>query len=271
MKLSIIIPAHNAEDSIVATLDGITAVLANGGIDYEILVVADHCVDRTAHKVCLATEHNPSIHCITSPYPSGYGHAVRAGLDTFQGDAVVIMSADGSDSPSDLLTYHRLLVAGYDCVFGSRFLRGSQTRGYPLPKLILNRVGNLGLRMLFRHGYNDTTNAFKAYQRHVIDLIQPLISAQFNLTVEMPLKAIVRGASYAVVPIDWNRQTSTGSKFHIQEAGSRYLFISLYVLFEHHLTGGDYRDPSLPGSRRGRWRAGHPSIVLRHKNVPLDA
>ena len=81
---------------------------------------------------------------------------------------------------------------------------------YPRLKLVINRLANSFIRMLFRHGYNDTTNAFKAYRREVIETVQPLLSNHFNLTVELPLKAIVRGHSYGIVPITWrNRQAGT--------------------------------------------------------------
>ncbi len=134
---------------------------------------------------------------------------MRAGLEAFTGDGVAIVMADLSDDPDDLVAYHRLLEAGYDCAFGSRFIRGGRATDYPLPKLILNRLVNAGIRLLFGHGYNDTTNAFKAYRREVIDNVQPLLSQHFNLTVEIPLKAVVRGHSYAIVPIGW-RNRATG-------------------------------------------------------------
>ncbi len=105
---------------------------------------------------------------------------------------------------------------------------------------MLNRIVNLGIRMLFRHGYNDTTNAFKAYRREVIETVQPLFSNHFNLTVELPLKAIVRGHEFKVVPISWTNRTSGTSKLRFQEMGSRYLFIVLYVFLERHLSRGDY-------------------------------
>jgi dolichol-phosphate mannosyltransferase len=94
--------------------------------------------------------------------------------------------------------------------------------------------------MLFRHGYNDTTNAFKAYRRDVIETVQPLLSNHFNLTVELPLKAIVRGHTFRVVPISWTGRSAGRSKLGIREMGSRYLFIVLYVWLEHHLSRGDY-------------------------------
>ena len=77
--------------------------------------------------------------------------------------------ADGSDGPEDLVRYHRLLEEGYDCAFGSRFVPGAQVHDYPRLKLIMNRIVNWFIRVLFRHGYNDTTNAFKAYRREVIE------------------------------------------------------------------------------------------------------
>jgi dolichol-phosphate mannosyltransferase len=148
--------------------------------------------------------------------------------------------ADGSDSPADLVRYYRKVEEGYDCAFGSRFIHGSKILDYPVHKLAINRLANWFIRILFRLRYNDITNAFKCYRRQAIDGMQPLISAHFNLTVEMPLKAIVRGYSYAVVPISWTNRKSGMSKLKIKEMGSRYLFIVLHVWLEHHLSRGDY-------------------------------
>jgi dolichol-phosphate mannosyltransferase len=186
----------------------------------------------------------------TSHNPPGFGYAIRAGLDLYQGDAVAIMMADMSDSPSDLVLYFRLLESGYDCAFGTRFGRGGRTIDYPRFKLLLNRIVNTGIRMLFQHGYNDTTNAFKAYRREVIDQVQPLLSNHFNLTVEIPLKAVVRGYSFGVVPVSWTNRTHGESKLKLKEMGSRYAFIILYVWLEHHLSRGDYRRNDVSVVRR---------------------
>jgi dolichol-phosphate mannosyltransferase len=207
------------------------------------VVVDDASTDRTAEVVRELTSVNARIRYHRSHYPPGFGFAVRAGLDEFEGDAVAIVMADGSDHPADLLQYHRLIEEGYACAFGSRFMRGAQVHDYPFPKLVLNRIANLVIRIMFRHGYNDTTNAFKAYRREVIDTIQPILSNHFNLTVELPLKAIVRGHDYAVVPISWTNRKAGASKLKLQEMGSRYIFIVLYVFLEHHLSRGDYRHP----------------------------
>jgi dolichol-phosphate mannosyltransferase len=241
LKLSVVIPAHNEASSLADTLRATAEALGGARIEHEILVVDDASSDGTPAVVeTIAAEH-PGIRCIHSHHPRGFGFTVRTGLERFEGDAVAVMMADGSDSPQDLVRYHAVLEAGYDCAFGSRFLVRGSVDGYPRTKLLLNRLANWFIEILFRHGYNDTTNAFKAYRREVIDTVQPLLSHHFNLTVELPLKALVRGHSYKVIPISWRNRTSGESKLAIQEMGSRYLFIVLYVFLEHHLSRGDYR------------------------------
>jgi dolichol-phosphate mannosyltransferase len=258
LRLSVVIPAHNEEGSIAETVEGIVATLGREGIDHDVLVINDSSKDRTAEIVAEIGTRHPQVKCIPSHYRPGFGFAVRSGLERFEGDAVAIMMADASDSPADLVTYYRLLEEGYECAFGSRFVHGSVVVDYPRSKLIMNRIVNFGIRMLFRHGYNDTTNAFKAYRREVIEAIQPLLSHHFNLTVELPLKAVVRGFSYGIVPISWTNRKAGVSKLALNEMGSRYLFIVLYVFLEHHLSRGDYRrDGAAPVPKaRGTWRGG---------------
>ena len=241
MKLSVVIPAQNEEGSVAQTVEGIGAVLDREQVDYEIVVVDDGSEDTTAAVVDGIGAANPRVRCHRSHYEKGFGMAIRAGLDVFEGDSVVIAMADASDDPEDLVRYHRLMEEGWDCAFGSRFMPGAQVHDYPRLKLTINRLANQFIRVLFRHRYNDTTNAFKGYRREVIETIQPLLSKHFNLTVEMPLKAIVRGHSYAVVPTSWTNRTSGVAKLAMKEMGSRYLFIVLYVWLEHTLSRGDYR------------------------------
>src|SRR4051794_38541839 len=201
MKLSVVMPAQNEEGSVGATVEGVAAVLEREGLDYEVVVVNDGSEDSTEAVVAAIGERNPRVRVHHSHYERGFGMAIRAGLDVYTGDAVAIVMADASDDPEDLVKYYRLLEAGYDCAFGSRFMRGGKTLGYPKLKLFVNRIVNTGIQVIFGHGYNDTTNAFKAYRREVIDAVQPLVSPHFNLTVEIPLKAVIRGYSYAITPI----------------------------------------------------------------------
>ncbi len=241
MKLSVVIPAQDEEGSIGATVGGVANVLAREEIDYEVVVIDDGSRDRTRELVDRIGASNPRVRCHPSHYERGFGFAVRAGLEEFKGDAVAIAMGDGSDDPEDLVRYYRLLAEGWDCAFGSRFIAGAQVHDYPRPKLIMNRLANWFIRILFRHRYNDTTNAFKAYRREVIETINPLLSNHFNLTVEMPLKAIVRGHSYRVIPISWRNRAAGTPKLALREMGSRYAFIVLYVWLEQTLSRGDYK------------------------------
>ena len=268
MKLSVVIPAHNEVESISATVEAIVSELRAEQIPYEIVVVDDSSSDGTGDVVREMGADDPAVCCIRSPRSPGFGQAVRSGLDVYTGDVVAVMMADLSDSPVDLVRYYRVLEEGFDCAFGSRFIKGGRVSEYPKAKLIMNRFVNFGIRVLFRHGYNDTTNAFKAYRREVIDNIQPLLSNHFNLTVEMPLKAIVRGYSYAVVPISWTNRAHGVSKLKLNEMGSRYLFIVLYVFLEHHLSGGDYQRPGTSSMGRAKLR---PGVAGTNGDAPSGA
>lgn len=238
--LSVVIPAYNEEDSIGKTVHSISQLLDEKEVNYEILIINDNSRDRTEIALQKIASQNTKIRYINSYYPNGFGFAVRCGLENFCGDAVIIVMADNSDAPENILDYYEKLQDGYECVFGSRFIKGGKIIDYPVHKLIINRMANLFIQILFGLKFNDTTNAFKAYRREVIEGIFPLLSHHFNLTVEMPLKAIVRGYSYTTVPITWRNRKTGISKLKIKEMSSRYLFIVLYIFLEKMLSRGDY-------------------------------
>jgi dolichol-phosphate mannosyltransferase len=244
--LSVVIPAHNERDNLRPTISSLAAALEGAGIAHEILVVNDHSSDDSAAELVVLAREFPALRHIVNEGSGGFGLAVRAGLEAFRGDRVAIVMADSSDDPADVVRFHRKLDEGYDCVFGTRFARGGTVVDYPPHKLVLNRLTNWAIRFLFRLRTNDTTNAFKCYRREVIAGVQPILSQHFNLTVELPLKAIIRGYSYAVVPNAWYNRKVGLSKLRIREMGSRYLFIILYCLIERHLSRGDYRRQQQP-------------------------
>ena len=239
--LSVVIPAHNEAESIVETVTTLVTALQAADIKHEILIVNDNSTDDSRAVLDGLAARFGTVRSIDNRPPNGFGFAVRAGLEAFRGDAVAIVMADGSDAPDDLIKCYRLLADGYDCVFGSRFIAGGRVIDYPAHKLILNRMANTFIRILFRQRFNDFTNAFKLYRREVIAGLQPILSHHFNLTVELPLKAIIRGYSFAVAPISWRNRKAGVSKLKLHEMGSRYLFIVLYCFIEKQLSRGDYR------------------------------
>lgn len=215
-------------------------------IPHEIVVVNDHSTDQTEGVLVKLCKEIPSLRVLSNPSGGGFGRAVRHGLAQMQGDAAVILMADESDDTRDVVLYWRKLQEGWDCVFGSRFIKGGGTIDYPWLKYGANRMANQFIRLLFGIRLNDTTNAFKAYRREVIEGIQPLISPHFNLTVEMPLKAMVRGYSWTTVPITWRNRRSGVAKLKIREMGSRYFFIIMYVWLEKFFSRGDYHRTRQP-------------------------
>lgn len=240
---SVVIPARDEVESLPSTLCDIYETLRAAAIEHEIIVVDDGSTDGTWELLQKLKEKNvPTLRPLCNEGAHGFGRAIIYGLEHIKGDAVVIMMADASDSPKDAVKYWRLLNdEGYECAFGSRFIRGSQVVDYPKIKLLINRLANFFIKLLFAIPLNDTTNAFKAYRRSVIEGCRPLIAPHFNLTVELPLKAIVRGYSWKVTPIMWSNRKYGVAKLKIKEMGSRYLFICLYIWLEKYFSRGDYR------------------------------
>ncbi|MBV9762703.1 MAG: glycosyltransferase family 2 protein [Acidobacteriaceae bacterium] len=242
--LSIVIPARDEEGCISSTVEHLYVELRLHGVPHEIIVVDDGSSDSTWETLLQLRHRVPTLNPLQNEGLHGFGRAIVRGLDHMRGDAVVVMMADESDDCRDVVRYWQLLNDGWDAVFGSRFIKGGGVIDYPWIKMRVNRLANLFIRMMFHVRLNDTTNAFKAYRRTVIDGCRPLLSPHFNLTVELPLKTIVRGYSWTVMPITWRNRRTGEAKLKIKEMGSRYLFICLYVWLEKYFSRGDYHRTS---------------------------
>lgn len=243
--LSIVIPARDEEGCIELTVSHLHLELEHHAIPHEIVVVDDGSSDTTWEILTSLQEKIAELKPIQNNGLHGFGRAIIKGLDNATGDGVVIMMADESDDSRDVVRYWEELNKGFDCVFGSRFIKGGGTVDYPWFKLMVNRLANKFLQVLFGIGLNDTTNAFKAYRKTTIDGCRPLIAPHFNLTVEIPLKAIVRGYSWTIIPITWRNRRTGVAKLKIKEMGSRYLFIVLYIWLERSFSRGDYHKDGL--------------------------
>jgi dolichol-phosphate mannosyltransferase len=239
--LSVVIPARDEGGCIAATVEHLHLDLSLNSVPHELVIVDDGSTDRTWEILQDCARRNPALRAIKNEGPHGFGRAIVRGIDSVKGDAVVVMMADESDDCRDVVRYWKLLNEGWDCVFGSRFMKGGGLIDYPWLKLRLNRLANLFIRLLFKIPLNDTTNAFKAYRKTTLDGCRPFLSPHFNLTVELPLKAIVRGYSWTVMPITWRNRRSGTPKLKVKEMGSRYLFIVAYVWLEKYFSCGDYR------------------------------
>lgn len=239
--VSVVIPCRNEEENIAETLLGIQKEFERNKIEYEIVVVNDGSTDNTEAVIRKLGQSDARIRLVSNNPPHGIGNAIKCGLDEYKGDYVIVAMADASDDPKDMVSFVREIQKGFDCCFGSRWQNGAIVKNYPRFKFILNRLTNCFISLIFKCRYTDVTNAFKCYSRETIEGIKPIMSHHFNVTVELPLKAIVRGYRYSVISTNWRGRKYGVSNLCIQEMGSRYLFIMLYLWLEKMLSKGDYR------------------------------
>jgi dolichol-phosphate mannosyltransferase len=239
-KLSVVIPAFNEEKTIGECIRELRSCLRDKHqIPYEIIVVNDNSRDGTEEIVRAEMAGDEAIRIVNRTPPGGFGRAVRSGMEAVKGDVVVVYMADLSDSPDDVAAYYAKIREGYDCVFGSRFIKGSEVQNYPLVKLIANRIVNRCVQVMFWTRFNDLTNAFKAYRIAVIRDCGPYRACHFNLTLEMSLGALIRDYHVAQIPIRWYGRTWGSSNLRLGEMGRRYLSTLLMMFFQRHLIADD--------------------------------
>lgn len=245
--LSVCIPAYNEEGNIGKTIEIVSKILKDNFIPFEFVIANDNSKDGTEAVIRAKMQEGIPIRLINRIPPGGFGRALRSCLDHFHGDIVVIVMADMSDDPQDIVRYYKMIQMGYDAVFGSRFISGSVVTDYPRVKLIANRLGNKLIQLLFRTNHNDLTNSFKAYRAEAVRSIVPLYSSHFNLTIELSLGILTRGFKIAQMPINWYGRTWGRANFKIRELGRRYfatllkayaekIFIHDDILAEHERT-----------------------------------
>ena len=233
--LSIIVPVRNESENLDEVFNYFTQNLQN--IDYEVLIINDFSEDDTFEAAKKLNEKNSRFKVFNNK-KKGLGGAINLGIVEAKAEFVAIMMADMSDDINDLIRYHNIINSeGYDAILGSRFLENSKVVDYPLQKLILNRIFNSFVKIIFWNKYNDYTNAFKIYKKNVLLEIMPLISESFNIFLEIPLKIISRNYKYRIISINWMGRMKGKSKFKIKELGSKYLFTLIYCFIEKNLIG----------------------------------
>jgi len=231
--LSIIIPARNEADSLKDILNYFEENLLD--VDYEVLLINDFSDDETLSKAKKIFELKNRFKVFDNQ-KKGLGGAINLGIENAKGDTTVIMMADMSDDIEDLKKYNVLIEReNLDAVLGSRFIKGSEVISYPFQKLILNRIFNLFVSLIFWNKYNDYTNAFKIYKTKILKDLMPLVSESFNIFLEIPLKVISRKYNYKIVPIKWMGRKKGKAKFQIKELRSKYLFTLIYCFIEKNL------------------------------------
>ena len=231
MSLSIIIPVKNEEKIIEETLK----YFANSWIkeiENEIIIIDDFSDDATLEKIKKFHDQNLNLKIIQNKKP-GLGSAISMGIENSAKQFVVIFMADLSDNVIDLREYYTLIIKhNCDAILGSRFIKGSVVNNYPFSKYILNRIANNIISLIFFVRYNDCTNAFKIYKKSTLLKLFPLVSDNYNIFLELPLKIICRKYNYKIIPISWVGRKKGTTKFKFTELRSKYIFTMLYCLLE---------------------------------------
>ena len=231
--LSIIVPVRNESDSLKDIFEYFSKNLKN--TNYEVLIINDFSLDNTLTNAKILFSENKNFKVFDNQ-KKGLGGAINLGIEKAEGANIAIMMADQSDDIKDLIKYNNLInLENYDAILGSRFLKESIVTDYPVQKLVLNRLFNYFVGLVFWNKYNDYTNAFKIYKKKTLIEIKPLISESFNIFLEIPLKIISRKYKYKIIPINWVGRKKGNSKFRIKELRSKYLFTLIYCFIEKNL------------------------------------
>jgi dolichol-phosphate mannosyltransferase len=263
--LSVVIPAYNEEKNLPRVVAELQDALRADAIPYEIIIVNDNSKDQTAAVIADLMRSDQWIRTVNRQPPGGFGRAVRSGLEAVRGDMVVLCMADCSDVPADVVRYYHCLKQGYDCVFGSRFIKGSVVKNYPRLKLIVNRIVNRAIQFMFRCPFNDLTNAFKAYRTHVLRECGDLKSCHFNVTIELSLNALIRGYKIAQIPIQWHGRTWGSSNLRLGQMGRRYL-ATLVKLYAERLLVRDDLLADL-NAKRAQLHMGQTEMIAQERST----
>lgn len=205
VSLSVVIPAYNEQDRIVATLRRTLEYLEQRHPDSEVLVVDDGSSDETGDRVQDVAAEEPRLSLVRLADNRGKGAAVRTGVLDARGERILFMDADLATPIEELEKLEPFLDQGYDVAIGSRGLAASDIRKrQPFPRELMGRTFNVIVRSLLLGGFRDTQCGFKLFTR---DAARDLFGAQtldgFAFDVEVLLLAKDRGYRIREVPVVW--------------------------------------------------------------------
>lgn len=231
MSLSIIIPVYNESRNLEKTVNNLRKIKKNIK-KFNLIFIDDFSTDNTLN-ILVKLSKKYSFIKIYKNKKKGLGSAIEEGIKRSNFNYVAVFMADSSDSINDLNRYYKIIsTKKYDAILGSRFIKDSKIKDYPFFKYFLNRIFNNIVKLIFFSDYNDFTNAFKIYKKSVLRELLPIVSENFNVFLEIPLKIISRKYTYKIIPISWQNRRVGKSNFKIKELSSMYIFTLIYCVIE---------------------------------------
>ena len=220
--LSIVIPIHNEEPSILPLYDRLTAVLDRLQRPYEVLFVDDASSDRSFDLLANLVETDGHLTVIRLRRNFGQTAALSAGFHEAQGEIVIAMDGDLQHAPEDIPALLEKIEQGYDIASGWRQHRVDNA----LLRKIPSRIANWMMAKASGVDLRDFGTTFKAYRAEVLKDVQ----LYGELHRFIPALASFYGARIAEVPIQNSLRTSGDSHYGLSRT-FRVLFDILTIRF----------------------------------------
>lgn len=226
MNFSVIIPAHNEEANIEKVINSLEHNIAQS---VEIVVIDDHCSDKTADIVRSLAIKYKNIRLAENNDNPGFANALKAGFNNIKSEIAIPVMADLCDDPKVINRMYELALAGFDIVCGSRYMKEGKKIGGPLLKTFFSRFVGLSLNFFIGIPTHDISNSFKLYKKKVLENIK-IESGGFEISAEIPLKAYFLGFKITEIPTVWVDRKEGKSKFNLFKQGVGYLKLYLWAL-----------------------------------------
>jgi glycosyltransferase involved in cell wall biosynthesis len=264
--VSVIMPAYNEGRCIFENIRTTRAVLADTGIEAEIVAVDDGSTDDTRAEIERAARELPGVVAARNPYNMGKGMALRTGFDRSSGEIVVFLDADLDLHPSQIRRLLEVLGEGpYDIVTTSKHHPDSKL-DYPFRRTVASWCYYLFIKALFALPVRDTQTGLKVFRRKVLeDVFHRLLVKKFAYDVELLAASVrfgYRVKEYPVV-LDFKRELKWG---RIRFTDVLSLFVDTLAIF-YRLRILRYYDAVRPPLQKERKRV---LVVVRDCPPPPD-
>ena len=202
--LSLIIPAHNEEHRLPATLERVHNFLHSQTFSSELLVIENGSSDRTAEAADRFARSNPATRVLREPR-AGKGLAVRKGMSAARGDFRFICDADLSMPIEEVVRFLPPALANFDIAIASREVSGAVRLGEPAYRHWIGRGFNILVRLLAVPGFQDTQCGFKCFSAEAAQTLFPIQRLDgWTFDVEVLFLALKFGYRVTEVPIPWH-------------------------------------------------------------------